>query len=126
MYAVRRVGLSLHLSSGRVGGTPPDAHLARRKVSVLDVTMGVTPVEEDKMSTDAREPDDGDADSDRTLLSAVEPAPPGYDLAAKVDAMEDRVLHGTPEKAQEEKEQTDAEEEAPEPEDVDPSGGAPA
>lgn len=67
------------------------------------------------------EPDDGD----RTLLSAVEPPPPGYDLGAKVDAMEDRVLHGDPADAQDEKEETDAEEEAPEPEDVDPSGGTP-
>ena len=64
-------------------------------------------------------------DDDRTPLSAVEPAPPGDDLAAKVDAMENRVLHGDPADAQDEKEETDAEEEAPEPEDAVPSGGTP-
>ncbi|WP_109472576.1 hypothetical protein [Ornithinimicrobium cavernae] len=61
----------------------------------------------------------------RVPLSADEPAPPGNNLADLVDEMEDRVLHGAAEEAQQEKEQTDAEEEAPAPEDVDPSGGKP-
>lgn len=60
-----------------------------------------------------------------TPLLADEPPPPGYDLAELVDDMEERVLHGEAEAAHEEKENTDASDEAGEPEDVDPSGGTP-
>ncbi|USQ80443.1 hypothetical protein NF556_01900 [Ornithinimicrobium faecis] len=74
------------------------------------------------MTTETPEPTGG---SDGAPLSAVEPAPPGSNLADRIDAMEDRVLHGEEEAAQEAKEETDAEEEAPEPEDVDPSAGTP-
>ena len=72
------------------------------------------------MTTETPEPDENDAP-----LSAVEPAPPHSDVAERIDAMEDRVLHGEEEQAQEEKDTTDAEDEAPDPEDVDPSGGTP-
>ncbi|WP_256840635.1 hypothetical protein [Ornithinimicrobium faecis] len=74
------------------------------------------------MTTDTPEPTGG---PDGAPLSAVEPAPPGSNLADRIDAMEERVLHGEEEAAQEAKEETDAEEEAPEPEDVDPSAGTP-
>ncbi|USQ76577.1 hypothetical protein [Ornithinimicrobium cryptoxanthini] len=58
-------------------------------------------------------------------LLAEQPTPPGSDLAELVDDMEERVLHGEAGEAQEEKEDTDASDEAGEPEDVDPSGGKP-
>lgn len=70
------------------------------------------------------EESNGPEDHARPLL-ADEPTPPGSDIAELVDAMEERVLHGEAEEAQEEKESTDASEEAPEPEDVDPSAGKP-
>lgn len=62
---------------------------------------------------------------DSTPVTTDQPRPPGSNVADLVDEMEDRVLHGEPEEAQEEKEQTDSSEETPEPKDVDPSGGAP-
>ena len=70
------------------------------------------------------EPKSSDQPAGRPLL-ADEPVPPGSDIAELVDEMEERVLHGEAEKAQEEKEDTEASDESPEPEDADPSGGKP-
>jgi hypothetical protein len=69
-------------------------------------------------------PSTADGEPDRPLL-ADEPTPPGSDIAELVDKMEQRVLHGEAEEAQEEKEDTEASDESPEPEDVEPSAGKP-
>lgn len=69
--------------------------------------------------------EESDRPEDSAPLLADEPTPPGSDIAELVDQMEERVLHGEAEEAQEEKEDTDSSEEVPEPEDVDPSGGNP-
>lgn len=58
-------------------------------------------------------------------LGTDQPTPPGDDLVDLVDDMEERVLHGEEESAHDAKEDTDAEDEAPDPEDVDASGGTP-
>src|SRR5690606_41977426 len=68
------------------------------------------------------EPSSPDQPAARPLL-AEQPVPPGSDIAELVDDMEERVLHGEAEEAQEEKEVTEASEQAPEPKDADPSGG---
>ncbi|HLS46335.1 MAG TPA: hypothetical protein VK045_12955, partial [Ornithinicoccus sp.] len=70
------------------------------------------------------EPSSPDQPAARPLL-ADEPVPPGSDIAELVDEMEERVLHGEAEEAQEEKEDTEASDESPEPQDADPSGGKP-
>jgi hypothetical protein len=70
-------------------------------------------------------PNPADDAADSAPLLADEPTPPGDNIAELIDEMEERVLHGEEEAAQEAKENTDAEDEAPAPEDVDASGGTP-
>lgn len=69
--------------------------------------------------------DSAETPPDPDAVVADPPTAPGSDVADLVDQMEDRVLHGEPEDAQEAKDASDSSGETPEPEDVDPSGGTP-